>query len=98
MSFVKVEVGYVEEDGFFYYIKFLFVDGSGYVLIVIIRLEFMFVCVVVFVYFEDECYKYVVGKKVKFLIFEREVFVLVDEDVDLSFGIGVVYNCIYGDE
>ncbi|EEB74978.1 valine--tRNA ligase [Thermococcus sp. AM4] len=97
-SLAKAEVGYVEEDGFLYYIKLPLADGSGYVPIATTRPELMPACVAVFVHPEDERYKDVVGKKVKLPIFEREVPVLADEDVDPSFGTGAVYNCTYGDE
>ncbi|ACS33184.1 valine--tRNA ligase [Thermococcus gammatolerans] len=97
-SLAKAEVGYVEEEGFLYYIKLPLADGSGYVPIATTRPELMPACVAVFVHPEDERYKDVVGKKVKLPIFEREVPVLADEDVDPSFGTGAVYNCTYGDE
>ncbi len=97
-SLAKAEVGYVEEEGFLYYIKLPLADGSGYVPIATTRPELMPACVAVFVHPDDERYKDVVGKKVKLPIFEREVPVLADEDVDPSFGTGAVYNCTYGDE
>ncbi|WP_297550594.1 valine--tRNA ligase [Thermococcus sp.] len=97
-SLAKAEVGYVEEEGYLYYIKLPLADGSGYVPIATTRPELMPACVAVFVHPDDERYKDVVGKKVKLPIFEREVPVLADEDVDPSFGTGAVYNCTYGDE
>ncbi|AFL96219.1 valyl-tRNA synthetase [Thermococcus cleftensis] len=97
-SLAKAEVGYVEEDGFLYYIKLPLADGSGHVPIATTRPELMPACVAVFVHPDDERYKDVVGKKVKLPIFEREVPVIADEDVDPSFGTGAVYNCTYGDE
>ncbi|ASJ00910.1 valine--tRNA ligase [Thermococcus gorgonarius] len=97
-SLAKAEVGYVEEEGFLYYIKLPLADGSGYVPIATTRPELMPACVAVFVHPDDERYKDVVGKKVKLPIFEREVPVLADEDVDPTFGTGAVYNCTYGDE
>lgn len=97
-SLAKAEVGYVEEDGFLYYIKLPLADGSGHVPIATTRPELMPACVAVFVHPDDERYKDVVGKKVKLPIFEREVPVIADEDVDSSFGTGAVYNCTYGDE
>ncbi len=97
-SLAKAEVGYVEEDGFLYYIKLPLADGSGHVPIATTRPELMPACVAVFVHPEDERYKDVVGKKVKLPIFEREVPVIADEDVDPEFGTGAVYNCTYGDE
>ncbi|WP_456423214.1 valine--tRNA ligase, partial [Thermococcus sp.] len=97
-SLAKAEVGYVEEDGYLYYIKLPLADGSGYVPIATTRPELMPACVAVFVHPDDERYKDVVGKKVKLPIFEREVPVIADEDVDPEFGTGAVYNCTYGDE
>jgi valyl-tRNA synthetase len=97
-SLAKAEVGYVEEDGFLYYIKLPLADGSGHVPIATTRPELMPACVAVFVHPEDGRYKDVVGKKVKLPIFEREVPVIADADVDPSFGTGAVYNCTYGDE
>ncbi|CAD5244230.1 valine--tRNA ligase [Thermococcus camini] len=97
-SLAKAEVGYVEEDGYLYYIKLPLADGSGYVPIATTRPELMPACVAVFVHPEDERYKDVVGKKVKLPIFEREVPVIADGDVDPEFGTGAVYNCTYGDE
>ncbi|WP_297438745.1 valine--tRNA ligase [Thermococcus sp.] len=97
-SLAKAEVGYVEEDGYLYYIKLPLADGSGHVPIATTRPELMPACVAVFVHPDDERYKDVVGKKVKLSIFEREVPVIADEDVDPEFGTGAVYNCTYGDE
>ncbi|WP_456368197.1 valine--tRNA ligase [Thermococcus sp.] len=97
-SLAKAEVGYVEEEGYLYYIKLPLADGSGHVPIATTRPELMPACVAVFVHPDDERYKDVVGKKVRLPIFEREVPVLADEDVDPSFGTGAVYNCTYGDE
>ncbi|ASJ02920.1 valine--tRNA ligase [Thermococcus profundus] len=97
-SLAKAEVGYVEEEGFLYYIKLPLADGSGHVPIATTRPELMPACVAVFVHPDDERYKDVVGKKVKLPIFEREVPVIADADVDPEFGTGAVYNCTYGDE
>ena len=97
-SLAKAEVGYVEEEGYLYYIKLPLADGSGHVPIATTRPELMPACVAVFVHPDDERYKDVVGKKVKLPIFEREVPVIADADVDPSFGTGAVYNCTYGDE
>ncbi len=97
-SLAKAEVGYVEENGFLYYIKLPLADGSGYIPIATTRPELMPACVAVFVHPDDERYKTMVGKRVKLPIFDREVPVIADRDVDASFGTGAVYNCTYGDE
>lgn len=97
-SLAKAEVGYVEEDGYLYYIKLPIVGEEDYIPIATTRPELMPACVAVFVHPEDERYKNKVGKKVKLPIFEREVPIIADEDVDPEFGTGAVYNCTYGDE
>jgi len=97
-SLAKAEVGYVEEDGYLYYIKLPIAGEDDYIPIATTRPELMPACVAVFVHPEDERYKDKVGKKVKLPIFEREVPILADEDVDPNFGTGAVYNCTYGDE
>lgn len=69
---------------------YLLVDGSGYIEIVIICFEMMLGDMVVVVYFEDDCYKYLIGKKVVFLIVGCEIFIVGDDYVDMEFGSGVV--------
>ncbi|AIF70188.1 valyl-tRNA synthetase [Palaeococcus pacificus DY20341] len=97
-SLAKAEVGYVEEDGYLYYIKLPIAGEDDYIPIATTRPELMPACVAVFVHPDDERYKDKVGKKVNLPIFEREVPIIADKDVDPSFGTGAVYNCTYGDE
>ncbi|WP_456326580.1 valine--tRNA ligase [Palaeococcus sp. (in: euryarchaeotes)] len=97
-SLAKAEVGYVEEDGYLYYIKLPIAGEDDYIPIATTRPELMPACVAVFVHPDDERYKDKVGKKVRLPIFEREVPIIADEDVDPEFGTGAVYNCTYGDE
>lgn len=45
-----------EEDGYMWYMCYLFVDGSGELVVVIMCLEIMLGDIVVVVYLDDECY------------------------------------------
>lgn len=74
----------------FYYFKYFYVDGEGFIEIVIIRLEMMLGDIVIVVNFNDEWYKDVIGKIVILLIVGCELFILVDEYVDIDFGFGVM--------
>jgi valyl-tRNA synthetase len=95
-TLAKAEVGYKEKEGILYDIKLPVEDD--HIIISTTRPEFMPACVAVFVHPEDARYKRYTGKKVKLPIFGREVPILSNEDVDMSFGTGVVYLCTYGDE
>ena len=55
-------------------------------------------CVAVLVHPDDERYYHLSNKKIKLPIFEREVPIYQDSEVDMEFGTGVVYVCTYGDE
>lgn len=95
-ALAKAEVGHVEREGKLYYID---LDSEGHKLtIATTRPEMMPACVAVFVHPEDKRYKKFVGKKAKLPIFNREVPILADDEVDMEFGTGVVYLCTFGDE
>ncbi|MCK4491456.1 MAG: class I tRNA ligase family protein, partial [Candidatus Altiarchaeales archaeon] len=95
-ALAKAEVGHVERDGKLYHID---LDSEGHKLtIATTRPEMMPACVAVFVHPEDKRYKKFVGKKAKLPIFNREVPILADDEVDMEFGTGVVYLCTFGDE
>lgn len=85
-----IEVIYKDVQGVFYYMSYLFVDGLGLIEIVMICFEMMFGDIVVVVYFEDECYKYFIGKMVILLIVNCEILIVGDDYVDMEFGLGVV--------
>ena len=95
-ALAKAEVGYIEREGKLYYID-LECDGKK-LTIATTRPELMPACVAVLVHPDDKRYEKLVGKKAKLPIFEREVPILADRDVDMSFGTGVVYVCTFGDE
>ncbi|MFH1105869.1 MAG: class I tRNA ligase family protein, partial [Candidatus Aenigmatarchaeota archaeon] len=97
-TLAKAEVGYVEMDGVLYYIK-LSVKGSvGHIVIATTRPEMLPACVAVLVHPDDKRYFKFLNKKVILPIVDREVPVISNTDVDMTFGTGAVYLCTYGDE
>jgi valyl-tRNA synthetase len=95
-TLAKAEVGYRERDGVLYDIKIPV--GKEHIIISTTRPEFMPACVAIFVHPDDERYKKFINKKATLPIFNREVSILSNEEVDTAFGTGVVYLCTYGDE
>ncbi len=85
------EVEYEERETVLYYIHF---DGID---IATTRPELLGACVAVAVHPEDERYKDIVGKKVRVPIWNLEVPVIADEEVDPNFGTGAVMICTFGD-
>ena len=97
-ALAKQEVGYVDKKGKLWYIKLPVSDGSGHATIATTRPELMPSCVAVLVHPDDKRYYHLSNKKIKLPIFEREVPIYQDSEVDIEFGTGVVYVCTYGDE
>lgn len=95
-TLAKAEVGYRERQGVLYDIKIPVEDE--HIVISTTRPEFMPACVAIFVHPADDRYKRFIGKKATLPIFDREVPILANEEVDKTFGTGVVYLCTYGDE
>ncbi len=97
-ALAKQEVGYIDEIGHLWYIKMPLSDDSGHVTIATTRPEMMPACVAVFVHPDDSRYYDLSGKKIRLPIFDREVEIFQDSEVDMEFGTGIVYLCTYGDE
>ncbi|HQM95134.1 MAG TPA: valine--tRNA ligase [Methanofastidiosum sp.] len=97
-ALAKAEVGYEEKDGKLYYLKLPIEGESEHVEIATTRPELMPSCVGVFFNPKDPRYEKFKGKSVILPIFDRKVPILSDEEVDMSFGTGIVYCCTYGDE
>jgi len=95
-SLAKAEVGYKEKEGTLYDIRIPV--GGEFIAISTTRPEFLPACVAIFVHPEDERYKKFIDKKAILPIFNREVPILANREVDKEFGTGVVYLCTYGDE
>ncbi|MDR0460434.1 MAG: valine--tRNA ligase [Nitrososphaerota archaeon] len=97
-AIADAEVDHVKKEGVLHYIKFSLVDSDEYILIATSRPEFIPACVAVKVNPNDERYGKFVGKKICVPLVNREVIVIADEAVDMSFGTGAVQICTYGDK
>lgn len=86
----NIEVIHQDDEGAFYYFKYLFVDASGYVMIATTRPETMFADQAIMVNPKDERFKDIVGKEVYIPGTEIKIPVITDEYVDMEFGTGCV--------
>jgi len=87
-----------EEKGKLNYINFLLSGGGEKITIATTRPELMHACVAVVVNPNDEKNKKYIGKKAIVPIFNREVDIIADEDVDIEFGTGAEMVCTFGDK
>lgn len=85
-----LEVISEEEDGSMWYIRYPFVDGSGYLTVATTRPETMLGDTAVAVDPTDERYAAFVGKKIALPLTNREITVIADDYVDKAFGTGCV--------
>ena len=93
------EVEYQERKSKLNYVKFPYAENSEkYLEIATSRPELMAACVGIVVHPEDERYSDVIGKTVKVPLFNQEVKVYPDSDVEKEFGTGVVMVCTFGDK
>ncbi|AEH06325.1 valine--tRNA ligase [Methanothermococcus okinawensis] len=93
------EVDYKDRVSKLNYIKFPYSeDENKFLEIATSRPELLAACVGIVVHPEDERYKDVVGKTVKVPLFNQEVKVYPDKDVEKEFGTGVVMVCTFGDK
>jgi valyl-tRNA synthetase len=97
-AIADAEVEYEEREGAFHYIKFPLEGGQEYLLIATTRPEFIPACVSVAVNPMDDRFKNYVGRKIVVPLVNRTVEIISDENVDPSFGTGVVMICTYGDK
>jgi valyl-tRNA synthetase len=67
------------------------------VVIATTRPELIPACVAIAVHPEDERYRNLIGRKVRIPMCNYEVKVITNEDVDPSFGTGIVMICTFGD-
>jgi valyl-tRNA synthetase len=95
-ALAQAELGYVEEGASLYYIKFP--SDTRYLEVATTRPELISACQALTVHPEDERYKSLVGGKVRTPIFDKEISVIADADVDPAFGTGIVMICTFGDE
>ncbi|WP_202080236.1 valine--tRNA ligase [Caldalkalibacillus salinus] len=85
-----IEVEYKDVKGSLYHMRYPLADNSGHIEVATTRPETMLGDTAVAVHPEDERYKDMIGKKVKLPITEREIEIVADEYVDMSFGSGAV--------
>ncbi|HHX49443.1 MAG TPA: valine--tRNA ligase [Clostridiales bacterium] len=84
------EVEYENQDSHLWYIKYPYLDGSGYMVIATTRPETMLGDVAVAVNPNDKKYRDKVGKMLKLPLTDREIPVIADDYVESSFGTGAV--------
>ncbi len=97
-AIADAEVDYEEREGTLHYIKFPLENSSEYLLIATTRPEFIPACVAVAINPSDDRFNKYIGKKITVPIVNRTVEIIPDENVDPSFGTGVVMICTYGDK
>jgi len=85
-----LEVVQEEEKGFLWHFAYPLADGDGQIEIATTRPETMLGDVAVAVNPDDERYKDLIGKMVKLPLTEREIPIIADDYVDMSFGTGCV--------
>ncbi len=85
-----LEVAQEEEDGFMWYIRYPFADGSGHVTVATTRPETLLGDVAVAVDPTDERYTALVGKMLDLPLTGRQIPLIADEYADKEFGTGCV--------
>ncbi|BCU68443.1 valine--tRNA ligase [Sulfolobales archaeon HS-7] len=95
-SLAQSEVGYKEASGLLNTIKFPLKDGDE-IRIATTRPELIPAVQAIVINPNDTRYKALVGKKAISPIFNKEIPIIEDEAVDMSFGTGAVMVCTYGD-
>jgi len=95
-SIAQVELNDKEKSSKFVYMKFETSIGKP-ITIATTRPELMCACVAIHIHPDDKRYKKFIGAKAKLPIFNREVEIHANRDVDMEFGSGIVYHCTFGD-
>jgi len=86
----NIEVEHKEIEGAFYYCKYPFVEGDGYVMVATTRPETMFADQAVMVHPDDKRYQSLIGKKVFIAGTDIQIPIIADSYVDMEFGTGCV--------
>ncbi|MEG3224089.1 MAG: valine--tRNA ligase [Methanobacteriales archaeon Met13] len=92
------EVEYQENQTHLNYLTFPDAERKNEVPIATTRPELLAACVAVVVHPEDQRYHQLAGKSVRVPIFNREVKIIKDPEVDPEFGTGAVMICTFGDK
>ncbi|MBP6707827.1 MAG: valine--tRNA ligase [Candidatus Accumulibacter sp.] len=85
-----LEVVQEEEAGELWHIRYPLADGSGTLTVATTRPETMLGDTAVMVHPDDERYRHLVGRMVRLPLCEREIPIIADAYVDLTFGTGCV--------
>ena len=85
-----LEVEHKEINGHLYYIRYPLADESGFITVATTRPETFFGDTAVAVNPEDARYKDLIGKKVVLPIIDKQIPVIADDAVDVSFGTGAL--------
>jgi valyl-tRNA synthetase len=97
-AIADAEVDYEEHEGTLHYVRFPLENSDEYLLIATTRPEFIPACVAVAINPTDQRFSKYIGKKITVPIINRTVDIIPDENVDPTFGTGVVMICTYGDK
>jgi len=89
-ALADIEVEYKEQEGNFYYVKYMIKDSSDYISVATTRPETILGDTAVAVHPEDARYKDYVGKTAIVPIVKREVPVIADDYVNPEFGTGAL--------
>ncbi len=85
-----IEVIYKEIQGNLYHLRYPLTDGSGFIEVATTRPETMLGDTAIAVHPDDERYKDVIGKKAILPFVGREIPIVADDYVDMTFGSGAV--------
>ena len=86
----NIEVDYVEQQGFLYYITYPLVDSEGGLTVATTRPETMFADQALMVHPNDKRFKKFIGSKVYIPTTHVQIPIIADDYVDMEFGTGVV--------
>ena len=89
-SLSDAEIEHEDENGSFWYFKYMFEDSDGYIEVATTRPETILGDTAVAVNPEDERYKHLLGKMLVVPFVGRKIPLIADEYVDPEFGTGVV--------
>jgi len=95
-AIAQVELKDVEKDSKLVYIK-LDVEGGGNVSIATTRPELLGSAAAVYVHPEDKRYTNFIGKKAIIPIYNKKVPVMGNDEADMEYGTGAVYQSTFGD-
>ena len=97
-AIADAEVNYEQHEGTLHYIRFLLDGKDEFLRIATTRPELIPACVAVAIHPSDERLKKYKDLKVCVPLVRRSVPIIADEDVDPSYGTGIVMICTYGDK